>query len=289
MDIILLGVIFLGRRRSTMRIGTNTMALFAFRQMGIHQNQMMTAMMRLSSGKRINSAKDDAAGLAISERMRAQIRGLNQASRNAQDGISLIQTAEGGLNESHAILQRMREITVQAGNDTLTSNDRLKLQDEFDELIEGLNDIGERTEFNTQSLLDGSFKDKKLQIGANSGQFMEISINDMTSDGLSLTDLSLSSHEDSGETLSVLDTAIESVSRERSRLGAMENRLGHTISNLDNQAFNLTNAESRIRDADMGKEIMNMVKHNILNQAAQMMLAMSIRQPQSILQLLNSQ
>ena len=272
-----------------MRIGTNAMALFAYRQMGLHQNQMMTAMMRLSSGKRINSAKDDAAGLAISERMRAQIRGLNQAARNAQDGISLIQTAEGGLNESHAILQRMREITVQAGNDTLTSNDRLKLQDEFDELIEGFNDIGKRTEFNTQSLLDGSFKDKKLQIGANSGQFMEISINDMTSDGLSLTNLSLGSHEEAGETLSVLDTAIESVSRERSRLGAMENRLGHTISNLDNQAFNLTNAESRIRDADMAKEIMNMVKHNILNQAAQMMLAMSIRQPQSILQLLNSQ
>ena len=277
-----------------MRIGTNTMALFAFRQMGIHQNQMMTAMMRLSSGKRINSAKDDAAGLAISERMRAQIRGLNQASRNAQDGISLIQTAEGGLNESHAILQRMREITVQAGNDTLTSDDRLKLQDEFDELIKGLNDIGKRTEFNTQSLLDGSFKDKKLQIGANSGQFMEISIKDMTSDGLSLTNLSLTnlslgSHEEAGETLSVLDTAIESVSRERSRLGAMENRLGHTISNLDNQAFNLTNAESRIRDADMAKEIMNMVKHNILNQAAQMMLVMSMQQPQSILQLLNSQ
>ena len=273
-----------------MRIGTNTMALFAYRQMGIHQNQMMTAMMRLSSGKRINSAKDDAAGLAISERMRAQIRGLNQASRNAQDGISLIQTAEGGLNESHAILQRMREITVQAGNDTLTSNDRLKLQDEFDELIKGLNDIGKRTEFNTQSLLDGSFKDKKLQIGANSGQFMEISINDMTSNGLNLTDdLSLGSHEEAGKTLSVLDTAIESVSRERSRLGAMENRLGHTISNLDNQAFNLTNAESRIRDADMAKEIMNMVKHNILHQAAQMMLAMSMQQPQSILQLLNSQ
>jgi len=272
-----------------MRIGTNTMALFAFRQMGLHQNQMMTAMMRLSSGKRINSAKDDAAGLAISERMRAQIRGLNQSARNAQDGISLIQTAEGGLNESHAILQRMREITVQAGNDTLTSSDRLKLQDEFDELIEGLNDIGKRTEFNTQSLLDGSFKDKKLQVGANSGQFMEISINDMTSDGLSLTDLSLGSHEEAGETLSFLDTAIESVSRERSRLGAMENRLGHTISNLDNQAFNLTNAESRIRDADMAKEIMIMVKHNILNQAAQMMLAMSMSRPQSILQLLNSQ
>ncbi|GEM01712.1 flagellin [Halolactibacillus halophilus] len=271
-----------------MRIGTNTMALFAYRQMGIHQNQMMTAMMRLSSGKRINSAKDDPAGLAISERMRAQIRGLNQAARNAQDGVSLIQTAEGGLNESHAILQRMRELTVQAGNDTLTGSDRLKLQDEFDELINGLNDIGKSTEFNTQSLLDDSFKDKKLQIGANSGQFMEISINDMTSDSLSLTDLSLSSHEEAGETLSVLDTAIESVSRERSRLGAMENRLGHTISNLDNQAFNLTNAESRIRDADMAKEMMNMVKHNILNQAAQMMLVMSMSQPQSILQLLNS-
>lgn len=272
-----------------MRIGTNTMALFAFRQMGLHQNQMMTAMMRLSSGKRINSAKDDAAGLAISERMRAQIRGLNQAARNAQNGIALIQTVEGGLNESHAILQRMRELTVQAGNDTLTDDDRLKLQDEFDELVEGLDDIGKRTEFNTQSLLDGSFKDKKLQVGANSGQFMEISINDMTSDDLSLTDLSLGSHDEAGATLSVLDTVIESVSRERSRLGAVENRLGHTISNLDNQAFNLTNAESRIRDADMAKEIMNMVKHNILNQAAQMMLAMSMSRPQSILQLLNSQ
>ncbi|GEM04718.1 flagellin [Halolactibacillus miurensis] len=271
-----------------MQIRTNTMALFVYRQMGLHQNHMMTAMMRLSSGKRINSAKDDAAGLAISERMRAQIRGLNQASRNAQDGISLIQTAEGGLNESHAILQRMRELTVQAGNDTLTDSDRLKLQDEFDELIEGLNDIGRGTEFNTQSLLDGSFKDKKLQVGANSGQYIEISINDMTSEGLSLKDLSLGSHEKANKTLSVLDEAIESVSRERSRLGAMENRLGHTISNLDNQAFNLTNAESRIRDADMAKEMMMFVKHNVLNQAAQMVLAMSMQQPQSILQLLNS-
>lgn len=271
-----------------MQIRTNTMALFAYRQMGIHQNKMMTAMMRLSSGKRINSAKDDPAGLAISERMRAQIRGLNQASRNAQDGISLIQTAEGGLNESHAILQRMRELTVQAGNDTLTDSDRQKLQDEFDELLEGLNDIGKRTEFNTQSLLDGTFKDKKLQVGANSGQSISLSINDMTSEGLGLKDLSLGSHEDANDTLSLLDKAIESVSSERSRLGALENRLGHTINNLENQAFNLTNAESRIRDADIAKEMMIFAKHNLLNQAAQMMLAMSMQQPQSILQLLNT-
>lgn len=271
-----------------MRIGTNTMALFSYRQMGLHQHQMMTAMTRLASGKRINSAKDDAAGLAISERMRAQIRGLNQASRNAQDGISLIQTAEGGLNETHAILQRMRELTVQAANDTLTTSDREKIQAEFDELSKGLNDIGKRTEFNTQSLLDGTFKDKKLQIGANSGQTISLSINDMTSDGLGLNDLSVKSHDDANDTLTALDKSIESVSRERSRLGAMENRLGHTISNLDNQAFNLTNAESRIRDADMAKEMMMFVKHNILNQAAQMMLAQSMQQPQSILQLLNS-
>lgn len=268
-----------------MRINTNTMALFAFRQIGLHQNKMMTAMQRLSSGMRINSAKDDAAGLAISEKMRAQIRGLNQAVRNAEDGISLIQTAEGGLNESHAILQRMRELTVQAANDTNTLTDRENIQMEIDELKEALNDIGNRTTFNTMNLLDGSFSDKKLQVGANSNQTINVTINDMTATAIGVN---VTTQEQANTSLDILDEAIKRVSSERSRMGALENRLGHTINNLSNQSLNLTEAESRIRDADMAKEMMTLAKHNILSQAAQAMLAMAMQQPQSVLQLLTN-
>lgn len=269
-----------------MRINTNTMALFAFRQIGIHQNKMMTAMTRIASGKRINAAKDDPAGLAISEKMRAQIRGLQQASRNAQDGISLIQTAEGGLDESHAILQRMRELTVQAANDTYTTSDREQISEELTALQGALDDIGHQTAFNTMGLLDGSFTNKKLQVGANQNQSIVLSINEMTASSLGLVDVDVSTHEQANTLLETMDEALMRVSRERSRLGATENRLGHTISNLDNQAYHLTHAESRIRDADIAKEIMAMAKHNILGQAAQLMLAQAMQQPQAILRLL---
>ncbi|OPJ56050.1 flagellin N-terminal helical domain-containing protein [Alkalithermobacter paradoxus] len=269
-----------------MRINNNLMAMNTHRQLGISNNNAAKSMEKLSSGLRINSAADDAAGLAISEKMRGQIRGLNQASRNAQDGISLIQTAEGALNESHAILQRMRELAVQSANDTNTDDDRAELQKEVEQLIEELDRIGENTEFNTQKLLDGSFTGKQIHIGANEGQALEIEIQDMTASGLSVDTVDISNQAGADTAITTLDDAIKTLSAERSQLGAWQNRLEHTIKNLDNASENLQAAESRIRDVDMAKEMMNLSKNNILQQAAQAMLAQANQAPQGVLQLL---
>jgi len=269
-----------------MRINNNIMALNAHRQLAINQANSSKSMEKLSSGFRINRAGDDAAGLAISEKMRGQIRGLKQASRNAQDGISLIQTAEGALNESHAILQRMRELAVQSATDTNTDDDRAELQKEVDALIEELDRIGKDTEFNTQALLDGTFKDKVIHIGANEGQTLEISIEDMTASGLGVDKVDISDQTGADEAIATIDAAINTLSGERSSLGALQNRLEHTISNLNNAAENLQAAESRIRDVDMAEEIMAFTKNNILQQAATAMLAQANMAPQSVLQLL---
>ncbi|MGJ9385244.1 flagellin [Salipaludibacillus sp. CF4.18] len=399
--------------------------------MGINQGNMQSSMEKLSSGMRINKAGDDAAGLAISEKMRAQINGLDQASRNAQDGISMIQTAEGGLDETHSILQRMRELAVQSANDTNVGVDREEIQKEVDQLSQEISRIGDNTEFNTQNLLDGSL-DNKFQIGANSGQNLSLSIDDMrgfelgvagsvkteqtdasvtaladgtytiegnTTDGLKLIDsngdqvgqsadgkvwndmqataveeftftqavdsgsikidssgatgtaelantgleagdytvnfvsgastitdangdvvakstddtaftnadgdtvltldaaatadmdisvggIDVSSQASADSAITTINNAIENVSAERSKLGATQNRLEHTISNLDNSSENLSAAESRVRDVDMAKEMMEMTKANVLSQASQSMLAQANQQPQSVLQLL---
>ncbi|NLM46557.1 MAG: flagellin [Firmicutes bacterium] len=268
-----------------MRINNNLIALNTHRQLGIVNNSSAKAMEKLSSGYRINRAGDDAAGLSISEKMRAQIRGLNMASKNAQDGISLIQTAEGALNESHAILQRMRELAVQAASDTNTDQDRTALQEEVSALIEELNRIANNTEFNTKKLLDGSFSGV-IHIGANAGQTMSISISNMTASGLSVNSISVSSQTGADAAISTIDNAIKTLSAERSKLGAAQNRLEHTIKNLDNAAENLQAAESRIRDVDMAKEIMEFTKNNILQQAATAMLAQANQIPQIVLQLL---
>jgi len=272
------------------------------------------SMEKLSSGFRINRAGDDAAGLAISEKMRGQIRGLKQASRNAQDGISLIQTAEGALNETHAILQRMRELAVQASTDTNTFEDRLEIQKEINQLIDEVDRIGNQTEFNTQKLLTGEdtndpgFTDKKIHIGANETQNLEISIADMRAaelgkdagDGtvanLSFlkvntlpdeeNDVGVLSQANADKAITTINKAIEDVSGERSKLGAIQNRLEHTIANLGTSAENLQAAESRIRDLDMADEIMKFTKDNILQQAATAMLAQANMAPQSVLQLL---
>ncbi|CAM4002171.1 flagellin [Alkalicoccus chagannorensis] len=259
-----------------------------------HQQSMQTAMEQLSSGMRINRAGDDAAGLAISEKMRAQIRGLDQAGRNAQDGISLIQTAEGGLNETHSMLQRVRELTVQAANDTNTDTDRAALQKEVDQLVGELSRIGEATEFNTRPLLDGSF-DGRLQIGANSGQHMRITIGDMRAESLGVAGgaeasvgggINISSREAANSALDVIDGAIGRVSSERSKLGAYENRLGHTISNLANASENLTSSESRIRDVDVAKQMMEMTRASLLGQVSMAMMAQANQQMSSVLRLL---
>ncbi len=421
-----------------MRINNNVMALNAHRQLGINQSGASKSMEKLSSGFRINRAGDDAAGLAISEKMRGQIRGLKQASRNAQDGISLIQTAEGALNETHAILQRMRELAVQASTDTNTPEDRYEIQKEIDQLATEITRISTDTEFNTMELLDGSYEGKFFHIGANKGQNVTIAVEDMSADALKvagdgkldlsadpLTEGTEDVHEISGyntlsdsegvvaveidgkwynpadvlvdanedklvvaegakavtvakgqtidgefviegtatvdgvknqevlknsddevvavkvgddyydvdhvekgadgklavkldgddepeepieieeglaigeanginvssraaanDAIKTIDDAIVTVSGERSKLGAMQNRLEHTIANLGTSAENLQAAESRIRDLDMADEIMAFTKNNILQQAATAMLAQANMAPQSVLQLL---
>ena len=279
-----------------MRINNNIMALNAHRQLSIKNTMTGKSLEKLSSGYRINRAGDDAAGLAISEKMRGQIRGLNMASKNAQDGISLIQTAEGALDETHAILQRMRELAVQSANDTNVDVDRGALQDELNQLLEEIDRIAANTEFNTQKLLDGSFTGKKFHIGANNEQNMDIAIGDMSISALEIKDLSITTEgattggiltqSGADAAISTIDSAIEKVSKERSKLGAAQNRLEHTIKNLDNAAENLQAAESRVRDVDMAKEMMEFTKQNILQQAATAMLAQANMAPQTVLKLL---
>ena len=388
-----------------MRINNNLMALNAHRQLSVTTNKAGKAMEKLSSGLRINRAGDDAAGLAISEKMRGQIRGLKQASRNAQDGISLIQTAEGALNETHAILQRMRELAVQSATDTNTDSDRGELQKELDQLLTEITRIAENTEFNTKALLngnltkalegeltnstgvesvilksgeveidetvsvaqtinfeaesttganDGEFKsivveiaaagttatatftkadidggvltkevtigeltfevsvdqalaaqqgngdgsketadtltcvDKSLtfHIGANANQNVKLGLNDMSAEGLGVNGVDISTQEGANAAITTIQSAIDKVSGERSKLGAFQNRLEHTISNLGTSAENLQAAESRIRDVDMAEEMMEFTKQNILQQAATAMLAQANMAPQTVLQLL---
>lgn len=373
-----------------MRINHNIAALNTYSRLTAANAMQGKSLEKLSSGQRINRAGDDAAGLSISEKMRAQIRGLNQASRNAQDGISLIQTAEGALTETHSMLQRMRELVVQANNDTNNSDDLTAIQSEIDQLNDEINRIAEKTTFNTKELLDGTLgvtvdtaggvytaynadgitielsgietgatisvtidsandevevtfggvvqtitvadidtvtagtvldfdaigvkftfaanvalatadhtgeidttgTSASFQIGPNSSTTLEISISNMKAsqlgNGGTLTaiDQINVSTESFADNLEVIDLALTDVSEQRSELGAWQNRLEHTIANLDASAENLTAAESRIRDVDMAKEMMEFTKNNILNQASTAMLAQANMMPQSVLQLL---
>lgn len=277
-----------------MRINHNIAALNTHRQMGAANNSQLKSMEKLSSGLRINRAGDDAAGLAISEKMRGQIRGLDMASKNAQDGISLIQTAEGALNETHSILQRMRELTVQAGNGTNQPEDLTAIQDEISALVEELGGettskgISDRTQFNGKDLLTGDFASTGItfQIGANATQQIELTIADMSASALGVSSIDVSSGFVFDSAIALIDSAINAVSSTRSNLGAVQNRLEHTINNLSTASENLTASESRIRDVDMAKEMMEQTKQSILSQASQAMLAQANQQPQGVLQLL---
>jgi flagellin len=269
-----------------MRINHNLNALNAWRQLESANNAMGKSLEKLSSGLRINRAGDDAAGLSISEKMRAQIKGLDMAVKNAQDSISLIQTAEGALTETHAILQRMRELAVQAANDTNVDTDRQALQDEVDQLTEEITRIASNTEFNTQKLLDGTFTGKVFHIGANIDQNIELSINTMNAAALGVDNIVLTVQSSANAAIETINAAIEEVSTERSKLGAYQNRLEHTINNLQVSSENLTAAESRIRDVDMAKEMMNYTKQQILLQSSNAMLAQANMVPQNVLQLL---
>jgi flagellin len=273
-----------------MIINHNIMALNAWRSLYSTNNTMGKSLEKLSSGLRINRAADDAAGLAISEKMRGQIRGLDQAVRNAQDGISLLQTAEGALNETHSILQRMREVAVQAANDTLTSGDRSEIQREVDQLLTEINRIANNTEFNTQKLLDGTLNAKLIHIGANKSQNLSITIATMTvcalGGGSGLKGLKVSTQAKANSAITKIQSAIDEVSQQRSKIGAVQNRLEHTITKLGVAGENLTAAESRVRDVDMAKEMMSFTKYQILVQAGTVMLAQANLAPQSVLRLL---
>ncbi|MEW4241133.1 flagellin Hag [Priestia megaterium] len=280
-----------------MRINHNITALNTYRQFNNANNAQSKSMEKLSSGMRINSAKDDAAGLAISEKMRGQIRGLDMASKNSQDGISLIQTAEGALNETHDILQRMRELTVQSANDTNSGDDRGAVQNEMDQLAKEIDRISNNTQFNTKDLLKGDFAASAitLQVGANGNQVIALTIGNMSAASLAVgtgagelaTALDVSSASANfSNVISAIDQAIKTVSSERGKLGSYQNRLEHTINNLATSSENLTAAESRVRDVDMAKEMMDQTKNSILSQAAQAMLAQANQQPQGVLQLL---
>lgn len=387
-----------------MIINHNIAALNTYNRLSANNTQTSKSLEKLSSGLRINRAGDDAAGLAISEKMRGQIRGLDQATRNAQDSISLIQTAEGALTETHSILQRMRELAVQSSNDTNTSVDRGEIQKEINQLTDEIDRIANTTEFNTQKLINGdkvglrdeikgkvttelntqaavtaaitaaaetsavdltgtiiitrvkvsaasvlstsdfsigdpngtsaqfvssnlsaidfgtfnvdltnvgnmtagesitisvkkyeaaktdATKSLSMQIGANSGQNILVGMNSMKAVDIGVRNgtkaLDVSSYEDATAAVTSINNAIELVSAERSKLGATQNRLEHTIANLGTSSENLTAAESRVRDVDMAKEMMNFQKNNILSQAAQAMLAQANQQPQGVLQLL---
>lgn len=302
-----------------MRINTNISAMNTYSRLTSANSAKSGSLAKLSSGLRINKAGDDAAGLAISEKMKNQVSGMAQATRNAQDGISLIQTAEGALSETHSILNRMRDLTVQAANDTNTNEDRTAIQTEIDSLTTEIERIATDTQFNTKKLMDGGDTNAettfKFQIGANADQNISVKIKDMSVSSL------LSNEEDAdagieANTASVgeagvtggikvatkgtetdavldfdaqlkrLDSAIETVSTQRADLGAVQNRLDHTISNLSTTKENLSEANSRIVDVDMAEEMMSFTKNNILSQAATSMLAQANQMPQGVLSLL---
>jgi len=269
-----------------MIIQHNMSAANTNRQLAITSNAQAKSTEKLSSGYRVNRAGDDAAGLTISEKMRSQVRGLNKASSNAQDGISLIQTAEGALNEAHSILQRMNELATQAANDTNTTLDRDAIQAEVDQLTSEINRIASTTAFNTMNLIDGDFTGKSLQVGSLSGQAITISIAAMSAGAIGVSGLSMSSFAAAGASMSAIQGAINVVSKQRSALGALQNRLEHTIANLDTSAENTQAAESRIRDLDMAKEMVEFSKNNILAQAGQSMLAQANQATQGVLSLL---
>lgn len=266
-----------------MIIQHNITSMNTNRQLGIVGNNLAKSTEKLSSGYRVNRAADDAAGLSISEKMRGQVRGLQRASDNAQDGISLIQTAEGAMDQQHAILQRARELAVQAANDTNVSADREAIAKELKQLKAEFDRITSQTEFNTMKLCNGSFQNKNLQVGANNGQSIEISIS-----ATSMTDISteVASHASATAAIETIDDDIEALSTIRSYVGAIQNRLEYTVKNDDNAAENIQNAESRIRDVDMADEMTRFSKESILQQAATSMLAQANQSTQGVLSLL---
>ena len=281
----------------------NLQAANTNRMLGANVKAVSKSTEKLSSGYQVNRAADDAAGLSISEKMRNQIRGINQSVKNAEDGVSLIQTAEGNMSEIHSILQRMGELATKAANDVNASVDRKAIQDEIGELAQEIDSISTKAAFNGTKLLNGTFSGKQLQVGAVAGENMAITIDSMSAKKLFGTTgskiaantskttgtekkLNMFSHASASSAMTLITSAIKTVSAARSLLGAKQNRLEYTIDNLENYSENLTSAESQIRDTDMATEMTNYTKNNILQQAAQSMLAQANQSTQGVLSLL---
>lgn len=267
----------------------NLMAMNSNRMLGLTSSAQAKSTEKLSSGYKINRAADDAAGLAISEKMRRQIRGLTQATANAQDGISMVQTAEGALNEVHDMLQRMNELAVKSSNETNQSEDRDYIQKEFTALKDEIDRVAETTTFNEQLLLKGG-KSFDLQVGAEgtSGNKITVALDDLSAKGLSVDKLSVSGNDNTlaDQAITGIKAAIKKLNEQRSNLGAQQNRLEHTISNLGNVVENTTSAEAAIRDTDMATEMVRYSNNNILTQAGQSMLAQANQSNQGVMSLL---
>jgi flagellin len=278
--------IFNFKEEIIMVVQHNLTAMNSNRMLGLTQSTLAKSTEKLSSGYKVNRAADDAAGLAISEKMRRQVRGLTQASSNAQDGISCVQTAEGALNEVHDMLQRMNELATKAANDTNTTEDQDYINMEVQALVSEIDRVASTTTFNQQNLLDGSFTGKNLQVGAEKGQYIEISIDSMKASGLGVNNISCASQASAATAISTIKSAISTLNSQRSKLGAVQNRLEHTIKNLDNIVENTQAAESQIRDTDMATEMVKYSNSNILSQAGQSMLAQSNQSNQGVLSLL---
>jgi flagellin len=266
-------------------VNTNVSALRAQNSNRVAGMKLDSAMERLSSGKRINAAKDDAAGLAIATRMDAKVRGLNQAVRNANDGISLAQTAEGAMGEISNILVRMRELAVQSSSGTAAASDRTAINAEATALVAQIGDIATRTDFNGASLIDAA-KTISIQTGVDSGETVDIDLVAMTAAGLGVGAIDLSTAAGAGTALGLLDTAIDTVATERANIGAVQNRLDATVNNLTATATNLTEAKSRIEDADFSAESTKLASAQILSQASTAMLAQANQSQQGVMNLL---
>ena len=277
-------------------VNTNVTAMGAQRNLNASSNHLATSMERLSTGSRINSAKDDAAGLQISNRLNSQARGLGVAMKNAQDGNSIIQTAEGALNETTELLQRMRDLAAQGANDTNSDEDRIAIQEEMAELVKEIDNIASTTKFGGQKLLNGDFTSKTLQIGADEGETLEIKIAKADATTLDIDDAgtmaavvvtsAAATHADFGTAITTLDAAIKKVDGERAKMGATQNRLESTINNLANTRENVSAGMSRIKDVDFAQETVNLTKQQILQQAGTSILAQAKQIPQAALSLL---
>ena len=269
-------------------VNTNIASLNAWRNLTTNQNSLNSSLQKLSSGKKINQASDDASGLAISEKMTGQINGMDQATSNAQNGISMLQTAEGALNETTSILQRMRTLAVGAQNDTNTTADRKQTQQEVNQLVAEVQRIATTTQFNTKNLLNGSATSVTFQIGANKAQVINVNISNMSIGKLftASTNVSITTSANISKAISTLDKALSAVSTVRANLGAVQNRLTHTVNNLEVASENLSAARSNIQDTDMAKEMANYSKEQVLIQAGTAMLAQANQSSQSVLKLL---